>query len=305
MVGLVGLDLILANRWLIVQSPESVIRPSLEMAGGLRPLAEQFAPRIKGSDVVYPNQWGETSSKDRLSEITRFEQESIYPKYHLWCGLNIVGSFHALEPADLRWFNEVADPTQALRLPGDPPESPGETVPRKTLIEWFSTNRRIDFVEEWAPAPFSRRNGLPAGLKGDFQESVLRDLDLLASSTSGGIDSDDPRAQLTVGKMAITPNELTLHVHSPGAGWLILKEYWDPGWRAWVCPAGGAFEHSVSVERFAGIWRAIRLPESGDFMVRFRYLPVGWNWALVASACGWLAAACIGVQGLRRNLMRR
>ena len=75
-----------------------------------------------------PAQWANTASAQRLEEVVRFEHASLYPKFHLSHNVDLIGSFHALEPLDLKWFTEFVDSKYDSALAIDYRFRP-ETVP--------------------------------------------------------------------------------------------------------------------------------------------------------------------------------
>ncbi len=57
--------------------------------------------------------------------------------------------------------------------------------------------------------------------------------------------------------------------------WLILNDSYFPGWNAFIRPAGTPDEEEIQVDvvRVNGNFRAVPLPQAGDWTVRFRYSP--------------------------------
>ena len=97
------------------------------------------------------------------------------------------------------------------------------------------------------------------------------------------------------------PNTLAMTVSSPEAGWLVLLDSWDPGWRAEVDG------RRVTVERANVGFRAVRVPE-GTSDVKFFYAPTellagAWLSATSASAIV-IFAVVVGVRR-RREVQRR
>lgn len=76
-------------------------------------------------------------------------------------------------------------------------------------------------------------------------------------------------------------NGAELEIDAPQAGWLVVRERWVPGWRAWI---DGARAECVEAPPY---FRAIRIPP-GRHQIRMRYTPTGFYWWL---AFGWASLA--------------
>jgi hypothetical protein len=91
---------------------------------------------------------------------------------------------------------------------------------------------------------------------------------------------------------------LRYDVSSEAGGYLVVSEAWYPGWRAWIDGTAS------SVVRANFAFMAVSLPP-GDHHVELRYWPVGFGWAIGASALGmavWLAGAIVvGARALWRR----
>src|SRR5205085_9703500 len=85
------------------------------------------------------------------------------------------------------------------------------------------------------------------------------------------IDSSVP-AQMT----AYSPNEVEVEMAPPAAGWLILADAYDPGWKAWV---NGA---ETPIERSLFALRGVAVPV-GNVHVQFRYRPRYYGGSLLVS----------------------
>ena len=89
-----------------------------------------------------------------------------------------------------------------------------------------------------------------------------------------------------------TPNEVTIDVTMPGAGWLVLADSYFPGWKAYRSDASDqprasnpeppADESEMSIARADGNFRAVWL-DSGSHRVRFKYTPLSFKIGLYGS----------------------
>ncbi|MBI3547623.1 MAG: YfhO family protein [Elusimicrobia bacterium] len=83
-----------------------------------------------------------------------------------------------------------------------------------------------------------------------------------------------------------SPNRIIIETKTPAAGWLVVTDAWDAGWRAWVDTK------RERVERVNYVQRAVRVPR-GSSVVVFKYRPRWFNGALMVTAAGWLWAAAL------------
>lgn len=89
-------------------------------------------------------------------------------------------------------------------------------------------------------------------------------------------------------------NAVTISVTAREPIWLVLADSHDPGWQATAWPAASPDQHfRLPIRRAYGALRAVMLQE-GDWVVRFRYRPPGFEAGLILS----LAAGSMTVIGL-------
>ncbi|MEO6629863.1 MAG: hypothetical protein ABIP03_14995 [Aquihabitans sp.] len=101
----------------------------------------------------------------------------------------------------------------------------------------------------------------------------------------------------TIGWLQDDPNQVRLAVDSPSAGWLVLLDNWDPGWKATV---GG---RSAKMEKANFTQRAVRVP-AGASVVTFTYRPseIRTGRAVsAASATGLVGFLAVDQVGRRRR----
>jgi hypothetical protein len=109
-----------------------------------------------------------------------------------------------------------------------------------------------------------------------------------------------PRVEMQEGRgsakvIGETPTRVTVATDSPSAGTLLLRESWDPGWRATVDGV------ATPIAKTPEIFRAVQVP-AGQHTVEFRYLP----WSFVAGAAiSALAAMAMATLAIRSFLRRK
>ena len=78
-----------------------------------------------------------------------------------------------------------------------------------------------------------------------------------------------------------TANEVIVDVSVEGQSWLILGDSYYPGWKAFIRPqdssqsgdGGEAAEAELPIRRANGTLRGVRIEETGEWTVRFKYTP--------------------------------
>ena len=82
-----------------------------------------------------------------------------------------------------------------------------------------------------------------------------------------------------------TANDVFVDVNLSDRGWLVLSDAYFPGWKAYLRPFGGSEndETELPIYRADGAFRAVYLPEDGQWTVRFVYTPMSFKLGLYVS----------------------
>lgn len=82
-----------------------------------------------------------------------------------------------------------------------------------------------------------------------------------------------------------TANDVFVDVNLSDRGWLVLGDAYFPGWKAYVRPFGGdeSEETELTIYRANSAFRAVYLPEAGQWTVRFVYTPMSFKLGLYTS----------------------
>ncbi len=91
-----------------------------------------------------------------------------------------------------------------------------------------------------------------------------------------------------------TGAQIEVQVDAPEAGYLVLSEFWFPGWQATVDSA------PAPVEPVAGTFRAVPVP-AGVSTVRLWYWPATFQWGLLAAGIGLAIIAALILWPRRRR----
>jgi prepilin-type N-terminal cleavage/methylation domain-containing protein len=89
------------------------------------------------------------------------------------------------------------------------------------------------------------------------------------------------------------PNDVIIATMLPGDGYVVLRDSYDPSWRAEVDEA------PATIVRANGLYRAVRI-RAGSHTIRFHYAPRELQIGLAISAMAALMLTAIGVSGRRR-----
>ncbi|MCC9074569.1 oligosaccharide flippase family protein [Litorilinea aerophila] len=82
-----------------------------------------------------------------------------------------------------------------------------------------------------------------------------------------------------------TANDVFVDVNLSDRGWLVLTDAYFPGWKAFLRPFGGdeSQEQELTLYRADGAFRAVYLPQAGQWTVRFVYSPMSFKLGLYVS----------------------
>ncbi len=82
-----------------------------------------------------------------------------------------------------------------------------------------------------------------------------------------------------------TANTVFVDVNLDDRGWLVLTDAYFPGWKAYLRPFGGDEndEQELTIHRANSAFRAVYLPEGGQWTVRFTYSPMSFKLGLYVS----------------------
>ena len=82
-----------------------------------------------------------------------------------------------------------------------------------------------------------------------------------------------------------TANTVFVDVNLDDRGWLVLTDAYFPGWKAYLRPFGGDEndEQELTIHRANSAFRAVYLPDGGQWTVRFTYSPMSFKLGLYVS----------------------
>ncbi|MEX1042767.1 MAG: hypothetical protein WDZ51_19195 [Pirellulaceae bacterium] len=320
-VALVTVDLLVANHHLVQYAPRSTwTAPSLATQ---LPRGEEEAepPSVyrRRYETYYPSDFARTSSPNRQREAAALDRWGLFPRYHLLDQVRILHPVMGIAPADYDQLLHVASDTQTLpqllELLGaqyvvQPAEKP---IPRdfRQLAIWKKGDREVALWQtaESRPPAWFVENAVqiqPPGTRTRADlAAITRQVWFAENSRPRGwadvvvleAVSEEPLPEPHPGEngnsMAEvhlhrpTPSRMEITVDSPRPGYLVIREYFDSGWRATVRSLD---DDSVSVtkpQRANRVMQAIPLA-AGKYQVSLAYRPSELYWGTAISGLAWL-----------------
>lgn len=92
-----------------------------------------------------------------------------------------------------------------------------------------------------------------------------------------------------------TANELFVDVNLSDRGWLVLTDAYFPGWKAYLRAfgAGENKEQEIPIYRANSAFRAVYLPQAGQWTVRFIYSPMSFKLGIYISFLAFMATVLL------------
>ncbi|MFI4877130.1 MAG: YfhO family protein [Blastopirellula sp. JB062] len=258
----------------------------------------------------YPPRFAAESSADRQIAGLAFDRETLFPRYHLLEKVGGLAPSNSLAPADYQILlkamteqlgaEETARRFSAVGLITFDPSPPQGIVVRKRLASaptppvWIASSHRLDPIAN----PRSRENWR------DAAQAVIErnEGEAIVAGETSSLDKLDQRGLSIADQATITRRRedlIRLDVALSRPAYVVVQEYYDPGWQAHLSSADGAAT-TLPVERANLIFQAIALP-AGRHQVTLRYQPASfYRGAVISSLSGLLLIVWIATIRLRK-----
>lgn len=319
-VAVVTVDLLVANHHLVQYAPRSTWTAS--SIGTLLPRGEDSEPPSvyrRRYETYYPSDFARTSSPDRQREAAALDRWGLFPRYHLLDQVRVVHPVMGIYPADYDQLLHVASDTrtlpQLLDLLGAQYviQSAEKPVPSdfRQLVVWKKGDREVALWQTAASQPpawfvgnavrvkppdTNTRTGLLALTREvwladeprprDWAEVVvLETLSEKSAPTSAPEEPPTRTPEVTFDRLS--PIRMEIMVDSPQPGYLVIREYFDSGWRATVRSMEDNSVTTLRPQRANRVMQAIPLP-AGKYQVSLTYRPAEMYWGAGISALAWL-----------------
>ena len=98
------LDTATANHWLLCQIPANVLESETQVSSQIDELKNDRVEPLRIYRTrdygLEPAHWPHTSQDNRLSELVKWQRESLYPQFHLGEDVALIGSFSSVWPVE-------------------------------------------------------------------------------------------------------------------------------------------------------------------------------------------------------------
>ena len=292
-------DLSLAQKWMVTSVPESVYTVKSPLTAELRSFRsnEILPPRLYRDPFLYPADFLNTVSPNRLAERVRWDRATLFQKnasemgvanadvrgtfvpagyypisQYLRSSLNRWKESGIREPGFDRLLAALGIDAYLVSLPGNGEE---RGISFKRAVNGGKRARIIHNADRFT----------------DWKDLVRYDLD--AGTVPG-------ETALITGWQ---PNRIDLDLQLRTSGSLILSEQFAPGWQGILFDKrNGAPGKPVSICRFASALRRVDLP-AGEWRIVMEYRPFSFRLGLAVSGIAW--GGLFFVLGARFFLKRR
>lgn len=315
LVAVVAADLAIGNGWIVATAPQSVWHDA-EIAKKLpQPTPADPLPGVYRSRAIdfYPSRFRNESSWDRQVEGLVIDRQTLFPRYHLLQSVRSVPSVVSIMPHDYQSLWQAADTPQSLAQLTD------MLGARQRWSRDQQTRLRVnDNPNAWPAAwwqaevvvrPSSDSAHANAWLDGAqyllqrMQESLHGERVVVVDdkpkhpTSRQDLDGTQPRVQYArerAGRIVVT-------LKDPQPGWLVVREYFDAGWRCHVTSADATAPRTEKVYRANQVLMAIPV-SSQDTQVVLKYWPREFTWGAVISAAAWLLATGCCISSWRNGI---
>lgn len=274
-----------------------------------------------------PPEWSQRRSPHRIQEIVRWQAATWHPKLHLLLrepptivpsslsdtSRSWVACLAALEEAShdesrLRQrlytlgvraalrngqvvavapYRPVVELVEDVRvIPPVPPAPPSWLAQATALLLWPTSSKTVTVIE----LPRSSTTGQHTG------STLSRN----ASRPPSAADRLPPgRCEL----IAWRPGFVEVAVHATRSSWLLVRQSYAPGWRAFIITDGKKLHPAKSnllVARAQRLFQAVYVPP-GEYRLRLTYDPPGFRRAVAIASLGWFAVLGVILCGIVRH----
>jgi hypothetical protein len=271
------LDLGIANHWMVACAPRDCLESPSKLAAALQEHDAQHGDgqpyRIYRETAWLPVAWQHRGALSRLSELARWEHDTLFPKHNLTDRMALAEVYGTMMPCDYEGFLDSIKRDGELRtigvryqvLRGDQ-EPPGDDAVRLAAVPgdgvlWY-----------------------------DPRSAALAEI----------VHSDDSRVKpIQMGESCRVTRyepslvEIAARLGSPGL--VILRDQFYPGWRLEVETAGQGW-CEVPIVRTDQVMRGAWLP-AGEHRLVYRYRPKSILWGAMLSGFAWIGLAVAAIAG--------
>ncbi len=314
---LTAADIAVAQRGLAPTAPAATIEDDSPLVTEMREMLQakrDSALRTPHSTLrTYrrhwlPRDWAKTSSPDRQIAGTRFDRETLFPKYELLEDVEIVQASSAFESLDHREFMRVVLREKMLPAIGTQfvighADASGLTAKAQKLPAgpraWIVHNVEVlPPLDSHHPAAVRRRTRIVADRSAisNVDRGAIHDYAVVESDRSLPLEIAAAAIQLdheTCDIVRHTPDCVELHLQLQQPGLIVLADAYTPDWRCEATNLPSGERKTLDVLRTNRVMRGVWLPAGEHYLV-FRYQPAHFDVGLTMGLAAWLALMIAG-----------
>ncbi|RCS41231.1 hypothetical protein DTL42_21920 [Bremerella cremea] len=305
-------ELALGNRWILVTAPQSLWHNN-----GFERTAEPFNPRAMfyggyydRKENHYPESFASTGSDNRMIEGLKIDRSTEFPRYHLirpsrnapavvsirprdyetlWNVAtkekykDLVRNMFAIYPYGIQtyppvwWQNQVAwhvpvDDTSAV----DCRKGTHEILDQMQAMNMPQVGPAVDVnYPSREYTAWDKDYWYPTVLEAEEEDRLT-------------VPPQPARAIVFSRYERSRAGQIATELVDSQAGWVVFREYYDPGWQCEIVGRNGQTRTAVPVYRANRVMMAVPV-EAGDSLVTLTYWPREFVIGAIISAVSWLA----------------
>lgn len=272
----------------------------------------------------YPESFATTSSDARLIAGVEIDRRDRFPRYHLLDPRRGVPSVVSIQPRDYETAWNTGEPSLLTQMHGVLNSSPNGWIEGwwQESVQW---NLPIDAsnpdavtqesakILQWVKSNDSARGYQLVGdyVYPDGAQAMVWDATNSFPIVLEAQPEDRPNPQPTPPGTKVEATyvrdragKIEMDLKNCQPGWVVIREYFDPGWQCTIKDAKGNARTAVPVFRANRLLMAVPV-EVGDTQVTLTYWPQSFVIGAVVSGLSWLAlaillAAKVGLAAFRR-----
>lgn len=308
LIAIVALDLYVGLGWTVATAPD-LVWTQCRYAEKYQKSARWYRS-LRAND--YPPEFAERDSPLRQLDGLAFDRMTLFPRYHLLERVGAIYPSNSLAPAD---YSILLGKMKSQLAPDQFPQqlSAGGLIEldRSTPAGQVRVNGSLEGVvpmtwiaADWRRFPIadprsrdSWREAADVVLQREPRQAILHSEE--EASQPIATANDELIAEADYQRIAADVIEANVSLSRPA--YLIVQEYYDPGWTAEIEQADGT-KTTRPIERANLIFQAIPLP-AGEHRVTLRYQPASFTRGLAISLISLILLVVWG--GIATQLRRR
>lgn len=324
-----GTELAIGNAWVAPTAPQELWQ-SIGFDLTSQPLKPgDFRPTnyFDRTENIYPPEFALHGSEDRMIAGLKIDRNNNFPRFHLLDTVRFAPSVVSITPRDYESLCTLARSDQELMnftrdmhgVGWKTTNGPWPAAWWQADIDWHvpidlltpkeHLSESNQLLQKLANAEYPRR--LQSTNSGQWPSTYAWDSTnrfpvILEASPEDRLapPSAPPTSRVSTKLDRTKAGQMTLDVSGSQPGWVIFREYYDPGWQCVITDATGSERDGVPVFRANRILMAVPV-EAGDIKVTLTYWPRSFVIGAITSGISWLALAVLLLTKCCYSLLKR